>query len=250
MKLRGKIALVTGAAQGIGRASALALARDGCDVVGFDLEQDKMQTVVEEIRGLGRQSLALRVDVRDFEAVHEGVAGIRQEMGPIDILINNAGAGRREPLVETTEQIWDRIIELNLKSVYNCCKAVVEDMIAVRWGRIINIASIAAMRGSPFLGGCAYAASKGGVIGLSKVLARELALYGICVVCLAPGLHDTPRNRAKSSEADWAHAVGLVPLGRAGLPEEIGATVAFLASPEADYITGTVFAQDGGYTMH
>lgn len=250
MKLQGKVALVTGAAQGLGCGCALALARDGCDVAGFDVEHDQMNAVADEIRGLGRKAMALEVDVRDLQAVQEGVAMVHQELGPVDVLVNNAGRGHKASLVETTEELWDHLIQLNLKSVYNCSKVVVDEMIARRSGRIINVASIAAMRGSPFLGGCAYAASKGGVIGFTKVLARELAPYNICVVCLAPGLHATKNNRANCSQEQWDRAVALVPSGRAGLPDEIGATVAFLASAEAAYITGITLAQDGGFTMH
>ncbi len=249
MKLEGKVAIVTGAGGSLGETMSLALAAEGCDIAGLDVRSDSLQPVMERIRSTGRRALGIEVDLRLYQPVQAAIARVYAELGQVDILVNNAGKGQRQPFVEVTEEIWDSMMATNLKTIFNCCKAVVPRMIEQRSGRIINISSVAALRGSPMQGKTAYAAAKGGVISLTKSMARELAPYGICVTCIAPGYQRTSRNLQNSAEVHQSN-LRQIPMGRMGEPEELAQTVVFLASPTAGYITGIVLPVDGGCSMH
>jgi len=246
MKLAGKVALVTGAGRGIGRAIALALAGEGADVAVNDIEEASAKGVAGEVKALGRRALALPADVADYGQVQRMVSRIWDEFSRLDILVNNAAILSTVSFRELSEAEWDRVMAVDLKGVFNCCRAVVEGMIAQGGGRIINIASIAGKRGGGFLGNAAYSAAKAGVIGFSKALARELASYSITVNVVAPGLTETPMTAWAPSEVK-ARIVAQIPLRRPAQPREIAEAVLFLAS--AAYITGEVLDVDGGVTM-
>jgi NAD(P)-dependent dehydrogenase (short-subunit alcohol dehydrogenase family) len=246
--LAGKRALVTGAAQGLGYEMALALAGAGCDVVGFDLRADSLADTATRIRELGRETMAVEVDVRDYTAVHGAVDRVLGEWGGIDIVVNNAGKGQREPFTEVTRDLWDYMLAVNLTSVFNVCSAVVPPMIAQRSGRIVTISSVAALRGGRLLGRTAYAAAKGGVIAFTKSLAYELAEHSITVNCIAPGIHNTPR-RAMDTPEERQRVLARVPMGELGDPKDLAQTVVFLSLPSSRYVTGVVFAQDGGHSI-
>jgi NAD(P)-dependent dehydrogenase (short-subunit alcohol dehydrogenase family) len=246
--LAGKRALVTGAAQGLGHEMVLALASAGCDVAGLDLRGDALERTSQEVRKLGRQALGMEVDVRDETAVHDSVRRVLEEWDAIDIVVNNAGKGQREPFTEVTRELWDYMLDVNLTSVFNVCSAVVPSMIARRSGRIITISSVAALRGGRLLGRTAYAAAKGGVIGFTKSLAYELAQYSITVNCIAPGIHNTPR-RAQDTAEERERVLGGVPMRELGDPKDLAQTVVFLSLPSSRYVTGVVLAQDGGHSI-
>jgi NAD(P)-dependent dehydrogenase (short-subunit alcohol dehydrogenase family) len=246
--LAGKRALVTGAAQGLGREMVLALAAAGCDVAGFDQQGEALTRTAEDVRELDRQAMAVEVDVRDYAAVHDGVRSVLEEWDAIDIVVNNAGKGQREPFPEVTRELWDYMLDVNLTSVFNVCSAVVPSMIARRSGRIVTISSVAALRGGRLLGRTAYAAAKGGVIGFTKSLAFELAEYSITVNCIAPGIHNTAR-RAQDTAEERDRVLSRVPMRELGDPRDLAQTVVFLSLPSSRYVTGVVLAQDGGHSI-
>lgn len=248
MRLEGKKALITGTAQGLGAAMAFALAREGCDVAGFDVRAEQLSETAEKIQGMGRCAIGMTVDVRDFDAVQRAVQNVLDEWGTIDILVNNAGKGQRQSFTEVTKDLWDYMLAVNLTSVFNMCHAVVPHMIERQQGRIINISSIAALRGGRVLGKTAYAAAKGGVIGFTKSLAMELAPHKITVNCIAPGVHNTPR-RANDSEAESQLIMNNIPLRELGEPDDLAQTVVFLCLPTSRYITGVILPQDGGHSI-
>ncbi len=246
--LAGKRALVTGAAQGLGQEMALALAEAGCDIVGFDLRSDSLAGTATRVRELGHEAMAVEVDVRDYAAVHDAVAGVLGEWGGIDVVVNNAGKGQREPFTDVTRDLWDYMLDVNLTSVFNVCSAVVPSMIERRSGRIVTISSVAALRGGRLLGRTAYAAAKGGVIAFTKSLAYELAEHSITVNCIAPGIHNTPR-RAQDTPEERERVLSRVPMRELGDPKDLAQTVVFLSLPSSRYVTGVVFAQDGGHSI-
>jgi len=249
-ELKNKVALVTGARRGIGQGIALALARAGARVVVTDVDQKECQAVVEEIEQMGSRGLALQVDVTKKEEIEEAVKETVKKFGRLDILVNNAGiCSPIKPLVELTEDEWDRLIDINLKGYFLCAQAVVREMAKQKWGRIVNIASVASGGqgfGSPNISH--YVASKGGVIGLTESWAVEFAPLGINVNAICPGMIETPMidpfisdPRAKES------FLARVPKHRLGQPADIGAAAVFLASEEAEYITGATLVVDGGW---
>jgi NAD(P)-dependent dehydrogenase (short-subunit alcohol dehydrogenase family) len=240
MKLKDKVAIVTGASSGIGRGIALQLAREGANVAIVDINLDGAKKVADEIKALGRKTIAIKTDVTKFEEVKLMTKRVRDELGDVDILVNNAGGQapgtKPSPLWEKTERDWDAGVALNLKSVFNCCRAVIERMIERRTGKIVNIASVAGIIGGAPL--TDYSAAKGGVIAFTKTLAKEVAAYGINVNSISPGPTETPLFIAQISgkiKEDYKRLTGL---GRLCKPEDIAYMAAFLVSDEAIFITG------------
>jgi 2-hydroxycyclohexanecarboxyl-CoA dehydrogenase len=245
MSIGGKISIVTGGASGIGRAIALRLASDGADVGIFDLDLEGGETVARDIRDGGRRALAVRVDVADARSVGEGVARVRRELGQIQILVNNAGYGEIAPLVQMTEEQWDRMIAVHLKGVFHCTRAVVEEMIASGWGRIVSTSSVAGLGGAP--GFVHYSAAKAGILGFTKALAQELGATGVTVNAIAPGMIDTPILRKSALTDDMIRrVVERSPAKRIGRPEDIAAACAYIVSEEASFLMGQVLSPNGG----
>jgi 2-hydroxycyclohexanecarboxyl-CoA dehydrogenase len=247
MSLAGKIVIVTGAASGIGLSTAQRFARDGARVAVWDINEEGAKRAAAELVAAGGKAIASRVDVSNRAQVNAGLERVRAEFGPVQILVNNAGVTDFCSFMEMTEENWDRVMSINLKSMLVVTQAVLPDMLAAKWGRIINISSSSAQTGSARM--TAYAASKGGVIAFTKSLAQELATKGITVNNVPPGFVDTPMLRGEgvagmgvSVEAVAARS----PMGRAGRPENIAAACAFLASDDADYITGHTLSVNGG----
>ncbi len=246
--LTNKVALVTGARRGMGKSHALALAKQGAKVAVTDISQEECQLVVDEIKSMGGEAIALKMDVSnkaDIDAVFDEVL---KQFGRLDILVNNAGIFAPKAALELTEEDWDKTISINLKGEFLCAQRAAKEMAKNNWGRIINIASIASGGvGVGISGGAHYTASKGGIIGMTETLADEWAPMGINVNVIGPGAIDTPMvSGALTKEATDALLAG-VPLKRIGKPEEVSAAVVFLASEEASYITGATFYVDGGW---
>jgi 3-oxoacyl-[acyl-carrier protein] reductase len=241
----GKIAIVTGASRGIGRAIAVTLAARGAHVVAAARGEHAADTVAA-IRESGGRAEAAAVDVTEASTVDQLVSGALERHGRIDILVNNAGIARDQLMVRMKRDDWDQVIESNLTSAFICVQAVVRSMMKQRAGRIISISSVVGQMGNA--GQANYAASKAGLIGFSRALARELASRNITVNVVAPGLVDTDMTKGirDRAQGDWASQI---PLGRIGTPEDIAAAVCFLASDEASYITGQVLAVNGGMYM-
>ena len=245
MRLEKQVAIVTGAGQGIGRAIALALAKEGAVVVVNDIVPERADKVAEEIKSLGGQALALAADVSKAGEVDTLVANTLADYKKIDILVNNAGIAKMIRLLEMTEADWDNHMNTNIKSQFLCSKAVIEHMIHQKRGKIINIASLAAHIGAPGLS--AYGASKGGVAQFTKALAVEFGKYNIMVNAVSPGFTMTEMvKQAGRDRPDFMEGMDRIPLRRGAEPEDIASTVLFLASAESDYITGQVIIVDGG----
>jgi 2-hydroxycyclohexanecarboxyl-CoA dehydrogenase len=244
-----KTAIVTGAGSGIGREVALGLARDGVKVVLGDLSLERAQLVAKEISAMGGTALPVQVDVADADLVRAMVAATMEEFGRIDILVSNAGWDKVMPFVDTDEGLWDRVIAINYRGHLACTHAVVPHMIAAGSGKIVLLASDAGRVGSS--GEAVYSGAKGAAIAFSKALARETARQGINVNCVAPGLTDTPMlaNVSEGNEKLMAAIIRSIPLGRVGTPEEVARAVLFLASSDADYITGQTLSVNGGLSM-
>ena len=247
MNLDNKVALVTGASRGIGRAIALDLARRGARVVvNYHQNAEAAAEVVAAIQANGGEAIPMQADVGDFEQAKGLITTTLDTFGQIDILVNNAGTTRDQLLMLMKEDDWDTVVRINLKGVFNCCKAAARSMMRKRQGRIINVSSVSGIAGQG--GQTNYAASKAGVIGFTKSLAKELGPRGITVNCVAPGFVPTDLT-ADLPDDLRQRAIELTPLRRMGRPEEIAYAVAFLASDEAAFITGEVLTVDGGLVM-
>lgn len=245
--LDNKVALVTGGARGIGRAITLELARNGADVVfTYKSSGELAESVLNEIRSMGRRGLVLEADAAIMNAAVDVVNKVVLEFNRIDILVNNAGITRDNLLLRMSEEDWDEVMRTNVKSVFNYTKAVARVMMNQRSGRIINISSVVGLKGNP--GQSNYAASKAAIIGFTKSIARELASRNILVNAVAPGYIET--DMTASLTEDQRNAVlNMVPLKRVAKPDDVARVVRFLASPDADYITGQVISVDGGMSL-
>lgn len=247
MTLAGKVALVTGASRGIGRAIALTLAQNGADVaINFAGNVAAAQEVADAITAMGRKALLVQGSVADGDGVQAIVKKVVAELGRLDILVNNAGITRDGLLMRMKSEDWDAVLETNLKGVYNCSKAVMRTMMKQKGGRIVNMASVVGETGNA--GQCNYSAAKAGVIGFTKSLAKEVASRGITVNAVAPGFIATDMTKVLTDDQK-AEMAKTIPLGRAGQPQDVANAVLFLVSDEAAYITGQVLNVDGGMVM-
>jgi NAD(P)-dependent dehydrogenase (short-subunit alcohol dehydrogenase family) len=248
MRLAGKVALVTGAQQGIGRAISIALARDGADVgVNFLDDPAGAESVAREVRGLGRRAVVVKADVVRAAEVEAMVAAVVGALGPPEVLVNNAGVFPRSEFLEMTEREWDLVLSVNLKGGFLCAQAVARALVAAdRPGAIVNIAS-SAVRGDPR--GVHYSASKAGVVGLTRAMALALARHRIRVNAIAPGMTDTQQPRYGNTEEQLALKAREIPLGRMAQPEEIARVAVFLATTDAAWITGELIHVNGGAYM-
>lgn len=247
MLLDSKVALVTGGSRGIGRATAVALAKAGAKVViNYAGNTAAAQATLEEIAALGGQAAAIQADVADGSAVEAMVKKALESFGRIDILVNNAGVTRDNLLLRMKEEEWDSVMNTNLKGIFHCTKQISRVMIKQKCGKIINMTSVVGVMGNA--GQSNYAAAKAGVIGFTKSMAKELASRGITVNAVAPGFIATDMTSGLSEEVKGQMANG-IPLGRFGIPEDVAAAVVFLASDAANYITGQTLHVDGGMVM-
>ncbi len=243
MELSGKSSVVTGGVQGIGRAIALCLAAKGSDVAVVDLREDGAEDLLSEIKALGRKALFVKANVASAADVDGAARTILESFGKVDILVNNAGITRDGLLLRMDEKDWDAVVEVNLKGTFNCTKAFLREMLKRRSGRIVNVSSVIGFIGNA--GQSNYAASKAGIVGFTKSVAKEVASRGITVNAVAPGFIDTPMTRVLSEESRKA-LLSTIPMGRVGLPEDVANVVAFLVSDSASYITGHTLHVNGG----
>lgn len=247
MQLEGRAALVTGGTRGIGRAIVVALAKAGADVaLTYNSNEALAQEVVAEVQALGRRAKAIKVDVSIVDEAASAIEETTKEFGKLDILVNNAGVTKDTLLMRMSESDWDLVIDTNLKGVFNTTKAAIRPMMSQKRGKVINITSVVALTGNP--GQANYCASKAGVIGFTKSVAKEVASRNITVNAIAPGFIETDMT-SKLNDAQKDALMGLIPLKRAGKPEDIANTVVFLASDAGDYITGQTLIVDGGMAM-
>lgn len=247
MKLKDKVALVTGGAQGIGRAISKRLAEDGASVVLFDLKPEGGEATAKEIEATGRKALFLKTDCTQKAEVDKNVAQAIEKFGRIDILVNNIGWALPTFFIEENEAYWDKVIAVNSKTQLLVTQAVLKDMVKRKGGKIVNLASDAARVGQ--MQGVVYSLCKAGVVGFTKALAREVARYQISVNCVCPGPTDTQLFEEAINPKIKETFVQIIPFKRIARPEEIAAAVAFFASPDADYVTGQVLSVSGGLTM-
>src|SRR3989339_861800 len=246
MQLKDKVALVTGAAQGIGKSIAVILAKAGAHIVVSDINLELAAQTAKEIESLGVKTLALKTNVADLADVEKSVAEIIKTFGRIDILVNNAGITKDNLLIRMKKEEWDAVINVNLSGVFNCTKAVSSLMMKQRCGKIINIASIVGQMGN--FGQANYAASKAGVIGFTKTVAKELAARNVTANAIAPGFIQTAMTDKIPAEIKQK-MLESIPMGKLGQPEDIAAAAVFLASGAAEYVTGQVLAVNGGMYM-
>lgn len=246
LDLTGRVAVVTGASRGIGRAVAVALAEAGADVALAARHVADLEDTARLVRKTGRRALAVSTDVAVAGDVEQLMARTVAELGGLDVLVNNSGIGEPHLALDTTEEIWDRHLDVNAKGTFLCCQAAAHHMVSQGSGKIINVTSIFALKGVPNY--AAYSASKAAVVGLTRALAVEWARDGLSVNAVAPGYLATDINaEARADPNRLARLVGSVPVGRVGEPEEIGPLIVYLASAASDYMTGAVLTFDGGW---
>ena len=246
MPLAQQVAIVTGGARGIGREIALVLGREGADHALFDVNPQQLEATVAELRGLGRRAEGIVVDVTDGKQVDDGVVKVLDKLGRIDILINNAGITKDGLVIRMDDAQWDRVLDINLKGTFLCIRAVAKHMLKQRRGRIVSIASIVGLIGNA--GQANYAASKAGIIGMTKSVAKELATRGITCNAIAPGFIKTEMTEVLPEEAKQ-RLMGAIPMGTLGEPKDVAEAALFLVSEAARYITGHVLVVDGGLAM-
>lgn len=246
MRLKDKVALITGGARGIGKAIAFAYAKEGADIVVADVNLEEAEKTAKEIEALGRKALALTMDVTDYTKVEEVVNKILDKFAKIDILVNNAGITKDNLLLRMSQLEWDAVLNVNLKGTFNCIRAVSRVMIKQRSGKIVSIASIIGLIGNP--GQANYSASKAGIIALTKTAAKELASRNINVNAVAPGFIQTDMT-AKLSEELKQKMLSNIPLNKLGTADDVAAVCLFLASEDSSYITGQTIVVDGGMVM-
>jgi len=247
--LTGKIAIVTGARRGMGRTHALALAEQGAKVAVTDIDEGECQIVVDEIKTAGGEAMCLKMDVSDIKEINKVFDKVVKEWGRLDILVNNAGIYSPMPSIDMTEEEWDRTIDINLKGYFFCAQRAAKEMAKNKWGRIVNIASVASGQVGVGVNASAhYTASKGGIIGMTETHAIEWAPFGINVNVIGPGMIDTPMvSGAGIPKEQLDTMLENIPLKRMGRPEEISSAVVFLSSEEASYVTGATLFVDGGW---
>jgi len=244
--LSGQVALVTGGARGIGREIALRLAKEGADLALFDVNPQVLEQTTQELRAMGRRAEGIVVDVTDGKQVDDGVAKVLDKLGRIDILINNAGITKDGLLIRMDDAQWDRVLNINLKGTFLCTRAVARHLLKQRRGRIVSIASIVGLIGNP--GQANYAASKAGIIGFTKAVAKELASRGVTCNAIAPGFIKTEMTEALPEQAK-ERLMAAIPMGTLGEPKDVAEATLFLVSEAARYITGHVLVVDGGLAM-
>ncbi len=246
MRLKDKVVLITGGARGIGKSIALLFAQEGAHIAVGDVNVQEAEKTAQEIEGMGRKSLGILLDVTDYAKVEESINKILDKFGRIDILVNNAGITKDNLILRMSQVEWDAVINVNLKGTFNCIKAVSKPMIKQRAGKIVNIASIIGVIGNA--GQANYSASKAGIIALTKTTAREFASRNITANAVAPGFIQTEMT-AKLPQELKDKMLTNIPLGKLGSPEDVANACLFLASREADYITGQTLIVDGGMVM-
>jgi 3-oxoacyl-[acyl-carrier protein] reductase len=252
MNLQGKTAVITGAASGIGAETAKAMAENGADLVLLDINEEGLKLQQEKLKKNSAKVSIFAVDLTDYNAVQKVGEKIFKVCDRVDILANIAGGGSpygSKPIAELSREEWDKLISINLGTMFNCTKMVIGKMIEQKSGKIVNISSVAAVRGGPMDGKGGYATAKAGVIGLTQTLARELAPYGIHVNVVAPGLHMTPLTVDKTPESMQAN-IAKIPLRRTGDPVKLAQLIMFLVSDDNQFITGDLICVDGGVCMH
>ena len=247
MKCQGKISIVTGGGKGIGEAIALALAREGSEVAVLDIDEDNASKVAQKIRGMGRKSLSICMDVSKGQDVKTAMDRVVRELGEVDILVNNAGICQTSAIADLHEKDWDRMFAVNLKGVFLCSRAVMDGMKEHKWGKIVNVGSISGKVGG-IIAGPHYAASKAAVMCFTKSLARELAPFEINVNAIAPGIIETDMTLGLT-RGDWNTFAKSIPFGRIGTVEETARVVVFLVSDDASYLTGEIIDVNGGLLM-
>jgi len=247
MKLKDRVAIVTGGARGIGKAIALTFVREGARIALVDVDKGGLETLLNEIKKNKREIINISCDITKSSEVKEMVSQVQRSFGRIDILVNNAGIIRRGTIETVTEEDWDRVIEVNLKGTFNCCKAVVDIMKQQGYGKIVNVSSIAGKMGD-ITSAPGYGPSKAGVDALTKTLARQLAPYGINVNAVSPHAIETEMS-AQWSEERRKEIIASIPLGRLGKPEDVAEAVLFLVSDAASFITGEILDVNGGALM-
>jgi NAD(P)-dependent dehydrogenase (short-subunit alcohol dehydrogenase family) len=245
-----RVAVVTGAASGMGLAVGRRLASLGHRVALFDRDADAVTLAADELRQAGARTVGAPVDVTDRAAVDDAVATVRSELGPVEIVVTSAGLDEFRPFTDITVDAWERMLAVNLTGTFHCVQAVIADMLAADWGRVVTISSSSAQSGAARM--AHYVASKGGVIGLTKALALEYAPHGITVNTIPPGFVDTPMVRRAAARGDLPSVEAVVartPVRRAGTPEDVAAACAFLCSDEAGYVTGQLIGVNGGWYL-